>query len=151
MEVRNIRILFFFQINYMKGLNTVETNFKSEARLLASPTCWLAENRPGAEFKLDWAAIVCKEGRARKHANDLVVPPPVPGPDSKNIPAFESYFNKRLFFWMPWKMWAYVSSARMAPNARHLSRQKALQPGPNSHRCKKTILLGRRVLGMPKM
>ena len=34
-------------------------------------------------------------------------PPPVPGPDVKNIPAVESYFHKRLFLWMPRKMWAY--------------------------------------------
>lgn len=58
----------------MKGLKTVGNNFKSEAGLQASVTCWLAGNRPGAGLKLDWTAIVRKEGRARKHANHLVVP-----------------------------------------------------------------------------
>lgn len=34
-------------------------------------------------------------------------PPPPPGPDSRATTAEGSYFRKRLFLWMPRKMWAF--------------------------------------------
>lgn len=78
------------------------------------PTGWISTIQ---DIDLQWIGqhLFAKKGELISQLNCWWYPPPFPGPQLKSAPVVASDFQRRLFLWMPRKMWAFDFSC---PNYR---------------------------------